>query len=172
MSDSLLLLFKKERLWANRSRRSFKKANVSKSLSILLKKSNIIDSLVIRANCSQKLVIRLKKLVFFYHVFTSFSLLFPFLCPRSDRSRRYFFKSDGKKVNRYIALSLFCGQKTSDWHEKTKSDFQTHIAVVIINTVKTTKGTEFQTLSYFLHTFLRCWYWQYCPRILLNEISC
>ena len=67
----------------------YKRATVSKSLLPLCKKSYMSDSLLIRANRSQKRAnrskkwaIRWKKILFLY-VFHCFS---PFLCPRANRS--------------------------------------------------------------------------------------
>ena len=62
--------------------------------------------------------------------FDSYSLIFPFLCPRANRSslRRSFLKINGSNRERksdgsgkeLIAISLFRSQKTNDSHEKTK----------------------------------------------------
>ena len=87
-----------------------------------------------------------QKNMLFNHVFDSFSLLFPFLCPRANCFHRSslrcsFLKSDvsnsltvtvslksdrerfalGKE--RIEAFSLFHSQKTSDSHKKPKSEF-------------------------------------------------
>ena len=77
MSESLLSLFTKEQPWVNRARRLLKKRDLSDSRESFSKES---DSLV--------------------KIFVSFSLLFPFLCPRANRSSssslsHSFLKSNG-----------------------------------------------------------------------------
>ena len=94
MSKSLSSLFCKEQLWANRSRRSLKNSDVSDSLLLLLKNDRFA---LIRS---------------FHQVLDSFSLLFPFLCPRVNRSRRSslrcsFLKSDGSNSLFSTSESLF-----------------------------------------------------------------
>ena len=78
VSDRSRRSLKKERPWANRSRPNLKKSvneqiaiiallkrvTVSKLLSISLKKSNVSDLLVIRANCSKNMSNSLKKRIF------------------------------------------------------------------------------------------------------------
>ena len=70
--------------------------------------------------------------------FDSYSLIFPFLCPKANRShrsslRRSFLKINGSNRQRksdgsgkeLIAISLFRSQKTNDTHEKTKERLAT-----------------------------------------------
>ena len=85
-SKSLNLNFK-ERQWANRSCRSFKKNNIS-------------DLLVIRANCSLKTSDFLEKNASFRMFLTVVHWFPPILCPRANRPRcaslsRSFLKIDG-----------------------------------------------------------------------------
>ena len=113
MSNSLLSLFKKEQPWANRSRLSFKKSDhegialvtlykretLSKSRMISLKKSNISDLLMIRANCSKKISNLLKK-TYYCMFLTNLDSFSPFVCPRANRLSCYllsrsFLKSKG-----------------------------------------------------------------------------
>ena len=61
---SLKIAHFKERPWAIQSRRSLQKSDMSWSLSLLFKKSDVSDSFVIRAKSSQKGVIRSKNLYF------------------------------------------------------------------------------------------------------------
>ena len=152
MSNSLLSLFTKEWPWANHSHHSLKKsdleqialvtlykiATVSKSLSLLFKKSDMSDLLKIQANLSQKkewLVIHSKNSYFcmFLIVFHCFS---PFLCPRANPSRRSslsrsFSKSDGSDFSCCSLQKTDCERiallltKTSDSLEKLTSEFPT-----------------------------------------------
>ena len=81
----LKIRFKKERLWANRSRRSLQKSAVSKLLSSLFKK-------VRRGWFACDVLFRLKNRVirsknsYFSQCFDSFSLLSPFLCTIANHS--------------------------------------------------------------------------------------
>ena len=107
VSDSLMSIFKKEQPWGNRSRRSliwatmsksvllllYKRATMSKSISSLLKKSNMSDSLMVQENRSQKQRISFHLFLTVFHCFS------PFLCPQVNCSHRTllsrsFLKSD------------------------------------------------------------------------------
>ena len=167
MSDTLLSLFKKERPWADQFRRSliksdregialvalYKRVTVSESLSISLKKSGVSDSLVIRANHSQKRAIRLKK-NYFSNVFDSFpplyakranlshcsllsrsflkrdgidflSSLFTKETPWANWSRRSLKQRDWSVSLFFTSESLFWSQKTSDSLEQPVIEFPT-----------------------------------------------
>ena len=106
MSDSPPLLLTKEQSWANRSRRS-------------LKKGDITDLLVMLANRSQKRAICLKKFLFLV-VVDSFSLLSPFFMSKSESVPSLFAPSLF-----FTSKSFFRSQKTSNSLEKPMSEFPT-----------------------------------------------
>ena len=112
--DLLLLLFKKEPLWTNRSRCSLQK---SESLSSLFKEERhewFDLDLIFRSQKSSD-------------VFDSFSQFFPFYAQKwiapvalyKERNRDSLF---GKER---ITFFFFCSHKTSDLLEKPKSKFTT-----------------------------------------------
>ena len=129
MSESLSSLFDREQIALVAYYNLVTRANRS------LTKSNVCDWFVFWGGIalslfdSQKRAIR-SKIRCFHHVFDSFSLLFPVLCPRANRSRRSslrhsFLKSKAgairswKRANRY-----FAHKKTKDLHKKQKANSQ------------------------------------------------
>ena len=101
MSDSLMSIFKKERPWGNRSRRSLIWATMRKSVLLLLYKratmSKSISSLCKKerhewfTHGSRESLSKTKNI--FSFVFDSFSLLFPFFVPTSELLPSHFAKS-------------------------------------------------------------------------------
>ena len=134
MSESLSLLFDREQIALVAYYHLVTRANRS------LTKSNVCDWFVFWGRIalslfdSQKRAIR-SKIRCFHHVFDSFSLLFPVLCPRANCSRHSslrhsFLKSKAgairswKRANRYFAHT-----KTKDLHKKPKSEFPTLLLI-------------------------------------------
>ena len=112
MSESLSLLFTKE--WQERI--AFWQRVMWVIRSFIESKSHF------RSFALKKQAIRSrKKIVVFTMFLRGFSLLFPFLSSRANRSRRFSLRRTWKRANRYFVLSLFRSQKTSDLHEKPKS---------------------------------------------------
>ena len=70
----------------------YKRASLVESLSLLCKKNEMSDLLVIWANCSQKRVIRSKQIIFSY-VFSVLPCFYPFLCPRANRSVALYWRA-------------------------------------------------------------------------------
>ena len=149
MSELLLLLFKKK-LWAICSCPSWQKSDGSELLSLLLKKSDRSDSLVIPVNCSPKREICSTKLIFFL-CFWQFFTAFPLFMPRrellftkerlwANRSHPSLQKSDHERFAQvaqcswqksdgkdffFTSKSLFRSQKTSNSLKKLMSKFPT-----------------------------------------------
>ena len=97
VSESLLKLFTKERLWVNRTRHSLKKSNM------------------IWANHSQKPAIHSKKFIFFIY-FWQFSLLSPFFMPNSKLLQLLFAQSLFFKERResFFLVALYKRATMSD----------------------------------------------------------
>ena len=123
MNNLQRLLMTKEQPWANRSRWSFKKSNIS-------------DLLVIQANRSQKRASRLKKF--------RYCVVFPLFMPKSKSHQSLspsFLKSNREQItpvvlykratgvialfHKWIDLFLFGSQKMSKLLKKPMSEFPT-----------------------------------------------
>ena len=88
----------------------YKRATMSKTLSISFKKSDITDLLVIRANCSHKTSDSLEK-TYFSYVFDSFSQFSSLYMPKSESLPSLFdqslFLKEGRERFTLVALSLY-----------------------------------------------------------------
>ena len=137
MRKSLSSLFTKERSWANRSR-----------CTLLWKRVTWVNRWWFAFSLSKnERFARKNSIRSFHHVF---SLLYPYLCPRANRSRRSSLRRSLQKSDRErerfaplaikkeqnrdslfgkqrITISLFRSQKTSNFLEKPKSEFPTLI---------------------------------------------
>ena len=94
-----------------------------------------------------------------HHVFDSFSLLFPFLCPRGNCSHCSSLPSLFlKERQQWFAVALFPSLKTSDSHKSPKSKFPTLILAQI--------SAQFFFLSSFPNV-----YCEFCGNVSLTEIK-